>query len=334
VEGTLHLEESEAEVIRKIFDLYTEGTNTVEIAKALAEQGCFRRKGGRWCPSRVAETIRNPFYKGEYQSKWGTIKVIPIVNESTWSYAQQRVKKNTTNSRRRTQREYLVRGLIYCGQCGSRMTAKTHNKKYSYYFCNSGHSTSYLQAKKVDKLVWDLVSDLVQKPKVLRQVILNSQPDSNMEHDIHKEIARLENKLKSKRREKSQILRLYRRSLIQEEDVEQQLQEIKTAEEMITRTKQIEESRLTLINSQKTKLQDLESGLAGLREKISCYTFEQKRELVRLLVPGDRTHRIIADPEFLTVYGVIDFQNLSEVQLPPTGTDFHSGYTPVRKTAK
>ena len=334
-EGVLQVKGRESEVVREIFDRYTNGMNTVEISKGLTEQGCFRRKGGQWCPSRVAETIRNPLYKGEYQSKWGTVKAPSIVDEETWKCAQQRVKTNTTNSKRRTQREYLVRGLIYCGQCGSRMTAKTHNKKYSYYFCYRGHTGPYIRAEKVDAVVWKLVRDLVKDPKVLRRVIACSQPDPGMEHDIRREIVKLENKLGAKQREKSQILRLYRRSLIQEEDVEQQLREIKTAEEMILRTKELEENKLVSFSSGKKKIQDLESGLARLRDDIDQYTFPQRRELVRLHVPGDRTHRIIANPDkILTVNGVIDFQYLGERQLPPTGTDFHSGYRPVRKTAK
>ncbi len=78
---------------------------------------------------------------------------------------------------------------------------------------------------------------------------------------------------------------------------------------------------------EKRKVQGLESALGRLRKDIDKFSFPQKRELLRLIVPGDKIHRIIGNPDkSLDVNGVIDFKRLSEPELQPTGTDLYSGF--------
>ena len=144
---------------------------------------------------------------------------------------------------------------------------------------------------------------------------------------IRRELKRLDRKLKATQREKSPILRLYRKELSSEADLEEQLKEIKTAEEMILATSALEESKLASFHMNKRKIQDLESALGRLRKDIDKFSFAQKRELLRLIVPGDKVHRIIGNPDkSLDVNGVIDFKRLSEPELHPTGTDLYSGF--------
>jgi len=285
-----------------------EGVGPNANSKLLTDRGYYRRKGGQWNPSRVAQVIRNPLYKGEYHSALGTIKTPPIVDDSTWTTAQKRLKANTKNNKRCTKREYLVQGLIYCGGCGSKMTAKTFTrpkgKSFSYYYCPKPGCAPYFPSQKVDGAVWDLTCSLVKDPNVLSRVLV---PDPNEAHTIRTEIEKLEGRLKGKHREKHQILRLYRKGVILEADIEHQLKEISTAEDMIQGTKAIEERKLAALHQQQGQFEALEAGLQRLRVGIGAYTFQQKQDLVRLIVPGDTTHRIIADPHTLTVNGLIDF---------------------------
>ena len=148
----LIVEESEAEVVREIFRLYTEeGISMNEIAYALDGKGYLRRNGARWIPGRISQTIKNPIYKAELfvnrqkagvpvdPSEWIKIPVPPIVDPDTWEAAQKRALTNKTFAKRKVKKEYLLRGLLYCGECGSRLTAKTYlyggRKPYSKYIC-------------------------------------------------------------------------------------------------------------------------------------------------------------------------------------------------------
>ncbi len=184
-------------------------------------------------------------------------------------------------------------------------------------------------AKKADAVVWELIENLITQPDVLKRVLSAERSDKKSEPAIRRELERLDRKLKAKQREKSPILRLYRKELISEADLEEQLKEIKTAEEMMLATRALEESKFAYFHMEKRKIQDLESALGRLRKDIDKFSFAQKRELIRLIVPGDKVHRIIANPDkSLDVNGVIDFKRLSEPddQLHPTGTDLYSGF--------
>ncbi len=198
------------------------------------------------------------------------------------------------------------------------MIAKTftrpRDKSFSYYYCPKPGCAPYFACKKVDDAVWGLTCSLVKDPNVLSRVLV---PDPNEAHTIRTEIEKLEGRLKAKHREKHQILRLYRKGLIPEDDIEQQLKEIQTAEAMIQGTKEIEERKLDSLNQEQDQLQALETGLLALASDIEHYTFQQKQDLVRLIVPGDTTHRIIAERKTLTVNGIVDF-NLPNTLLRKT----------------
>ena len=332
----LIVEESEAEVVREIFRLYTEeGISMNEIAYALDGKGYLRRNGARWIPGRISQTIKNPIYKGELfvnrqkagapvdPSEWIKIAVPPIVDPDTWEAAQKRALTNKTFAKRKVKKEYLLRGLLYCGECGSRLTAKTYlyggRKPYSKYICykrehkkrTGGCVLPSLPSKAADAVVWDLMQGLVKDPSVLKRVLLQSnQKDTRKE--VEATIDDLEKKLHKNQLENDRILRLYRKGMIGDAELKRQLSEIQTAEDMILATKRIEEKKLAALKLGRQKVKSLEKALAGLRQDIDSYTFEQKQQLVRLIVPGD-THRIVANVDkSLTVNGVIDFDQADQ----------------------
>jgi len=332
--GTLLIEEAEAKTIRHLFSCYLTGKSMYHAAQELNAEGLYRRAGIRWTAGQISALLKNTLYKGEFRCKWGSFAVPPIVDVQTWQAARQQAESNTSFAKRRTKHDYLVRGLMYCGCCGFKMIAKTNypkGKPYSYYRCLRNNRTSVcpmptVGAKKADAVVWELIENLITEPDVLSRVLSAEQSDKHSEPAIRTELERLDRKLKAKHHEKSQILRLYRRQLISEADLEEQLQEIKTAEEMFLATRALEEGKLASFHIEKRKIQDLESALGRLRKDIDKFSFEQKRELLRLIVPGDKVHRIIANPDkSLDVNGVIDFKRLSEPVLQPTGTDY-SGF--------
>jgi len=334
-DGALLIEEAEAKTIRRLFSCYLTGKSMYHVAQELNAEGLYRRAGIRWTAGQISALLKNTLYKGEFRCKWGSFAVPPIVDEQTWQAARQQAVSNTSFAKRKTKKDYLLRSLMYCGCCGFRMIARTcypNEKPYGYYRCVRKDRKSAVcpmptvGAKKADAVVWELIENLITQPDVLNRVLNAEQSDKKSEPAIRTELERLDRKLKAKQHEKSQILRLYRKGLISEADLEEQLQEIKTAEEMFLATRALEEGKLASFHMEKRKIQDLESALGRLRKDIDKFSFPQKRELLRLIVPGDKIHRIIANPDkSLDVNGVIDFKRLSEPELQPTGTDY-SGF--------
>jgi len=137
--GNLIIDESEAGVVREIFRLYTDdGISMNNLAYALDGKGYLRRDGSRWTPAKIHRTIKSTIYKGELylnrekarkplpKSEWIKIEVPAIIDSEIWNVAQERAKTNKIFAKRRLKNLYLLRGVIYCGECGSKMTSRTY----------------------------------------------------------------------------------------------------------------------------------------------------------------------------------------------------------------
>lgn len=138
---------ADAPVVRDIFHWYLdEGLNIYQIAKRLNDRQVPRPNGGQWYHKTVSLILRNPHYAGyTTSSRRPVIKSVengaliarrpvsktvtlyegrhePLVSPTRWHEAQRRLAVNPMPPVRRGngQTNAFV-GLLYCGQCGSRM---------------------------------------------------------------------------------------------------------------------------------------------------------------------------------------------------------------------
>ncbi len=154
-EKTLVIDEDEAFVVRKVYDLAIKsGFGCHRIAKTLNTEGFTTRSGAQWSCSAVSNMLNNPIYKGckAYnrtstkgngkrqcrvpESEWTTSERNPdwiIIPEDTWdavrfqrALAAQKQKKqkeyndalpDTVSTRGRL---YFV-GIAFCSECGAKM---------------------------------------------------------------------------------------------------------------------------------------------------------------------------------------------------------------------
>ena len=72
--GTLVVVESEAEVVRRIFDLYLAGNSMEDIAVSLTNANIPSKTGGQWTRQSVCRILHNPLYKGYLQWDGGIYK--------------------------------------------------------------------------------------------------------------------------------------------------------------------------------------------------------------------------------------------------------------------
>jgi site-specific DNA recombinase len=167
----LVIDEAEAEVVRRIFRLFTDGESMLGIAKALnrdripsPQNSRARKQGSQWCPSAIRDILHNEKYKGvyvwnaSYQSehpKSGElIKVkkaahevirlerpeIRIVPDILWDAAAARlarmqdrqVQRVQGGYNRATNRPYLYSGFLYCGECGQKLIVNGLQGKARY----------------------------------------------------------------------------------------------------------------------------------------------------------------------------------------------------------
>lgn len=164
------IEESQAQVVRKIFELYTkEGWSMGAIARHLNEQKVPTCLGkGPWQSASLWGMLRNPAYQGRAaygktqncpsrrthkttrqrggiprrgsgkevdKSQWIEITVPALVSAETFALAQERLAQNRQLSLRNTKEPSLLQGLLVCQQCGyglyrSGTGKRTHRRMY------------------------------------------------------------------------------------------------------------------------------------------------------------------------------------------------------------
>ena len=157
LKSRLEVNPSEADTVRKIFSLYTEGSDgrTVgakQIAQLLNDENVRARGSAKWSKQRVLSIISDSTYIGEYffnrkdaktrrekpRDQWIAIEVTPIVESSVFHKAQ-RIRASHEPSRkpgRTTASPLLLAGLMKCGLCGAAMTLETgKGGGYRYYNC-------------------------------------------------------------------------------------------------------------------------------------------------------------------------------------------------------
>ena len=177
--------EAEAEVVRQVFDRYTEeGWSIGAIARWLNERGIATRKGARWERSTIWGMLRNPAYEGKAcfgkteraerrkitrplrqrggfsprvsasrerpRAEWIEIAVPALVSGSTFALAQEKLQSNKRYAARNTREPTLLQGMLVCSQCGYayyRSSTRTQRRKLYYYRCLGSDDYRYPQGR-------------------------------------------------------------------------------------------------------------------------------------------------------------------------------------------
>ena len=137
-DGHFEILESEAAVVREIFERSAAGEQYARILEDLKARGVPTRRGGQWRPCTLRVILLNEVYKGVYH--FGDVRVeggVPrIVDDELWEGAQKRLE--AAKGTRVYSATYLFTGKIRCGLCGEPMTGKTGTGRsgtYAYYIC-------------------------------------------------------------------------------------------------------------------------------------------------------------------------------------------------------
>ena len=176
---------AEAELARSVFEHLAAGSSTIKEARRMNELGVFpgrrystkvvRMKRSTWFPSRINAMVRNPVYKGVHcvEKRSGTIerRVAALVSADLWQAAQDAIRANRSCEPGRPSTPHLLRGLIFCDDCGlgfaaTRISNSKDNWRGVYYRCSGQIGTvepdpelrckaKMVPGPSIEQLVWD-----------------------------------------------------------------------------------------------------------------------------------------------------------------------------------
>ena len=182
--------------LTQAFKLYSTGNFSVQaLSNHLYELGLRSATGGQVGVSLLAYCLRDPLYIGKVSWK-GIIyegKHTPLIDEATFNLCQEVMTAHNQNASRQRVHNYLLRGFVFCADCGRRLWADKHVKKngliFEHYYCKTCSKGSYVTVSDLEKEVEDwfhaiqisesYAKELVEKAKhILEDFRHNSDNES------------------------------------------------------------------------------------------------------------------------------------------------------------
>ncbi len=254
VNKRLQINNSEAEIIKLIFNLYAQkGMDTVSVADYLTMSGYptpLSKRGKKnaaavWYGSTVWSILTNSSYTGVYlygknkpADKQQTFLCPVIIDRQQWEAAQAKLKSNSFNARRNAKRDYLLRGIIRCGNCGRKYCGDGSRRKgrNHYYRCTGNSSfrgklvpkcsSKSVRADVIEKIVWEDILNFIQKAEQVQQKLLSMINSAELPAGRTDELWALKKLTTGKMQERNRVLALFRKGLITEQEAEAQLTDI------------------------------------------------------------------------------------------------------------
>jgi site-specific DNA recombinase len=216
------IKESEAEVIRMIFDWYVYGEDRKPlsmhaIAAKLSKMGIptpgesrplttqRKRKPGMLNHYAISRILGNEAYTGTwyYGADNIPVSIRPIVERDLYDQAQAQRERNRQNSPRNAKRKFLLRRMVRCG-CGCNLVM----------IGNTGrHGTRYYRSR--EKIVEGLEKPRCQRRKMIRadvleyaawEWLLNAITNSDELEEEMREAQRLEQESKEPKRDRLAVV--------------------------------------------------------------------------------------------------------------------------------
>ncbi len=134
------IDESKSEIIKFIFNEYAKDTSIRDIIAMLDKRGITNNLGKSFNENTIYRMLSNPKYTGIfYCDEVAYDNTFPaIIDKELFDLVQKRIKSNKYGCKS-LREKYLLRGKLYCGYCGSTITAETGTSRpgivVSYYKC-------------------------------------------------------------------------------------------------------------------------------------------------------------------------------------------------------
>lgn len=294
--GTWSLVPEEVTIYRKIASLYLEGNSTNGIALLLNRQSVPSSMGKLWTSGTIRELLHSRGAIGEYTCFGKTIPIPPVLDVDTFKHVNEALTTARTYHGAPPREPRLLGGLMICAHCGSGI--HVHHRgtgKPRYYWCGSSHPNhltkpNYVRppcamiahrADDLDAQVWVEVQRMLSDPSALSR----AQGNASKGDDSESRITAAEKKLQGLDREQQSVMRLYRRGLASESDLEKQLLEIQKLRKAEEQELTIAKAHRDVAESREVLSKDLETRVRQLAGKLAKSDLSHRRELLKALFP-------------------------------------------------
>ena len=202
----LKINEKEANTVRRIFELYSQGHGYKAVVNRVNKEGHKTKRNGEFAVSTVKEILQNPVYIGKIRynvrQDWSKKRrnninpnpILsdgihePIIDVETWNKVQVILKERSKKHNKVYDCEFPLTGILKCPVCGAGMTINRSTAKRKdgtrrineYYSCgnwkNKGTAvcnSNSIRVEVADEYVLNKIMELINDESILRKVIDN-----------------------------------------------------------------------------------------------------------------------------------------------------------------
>ncbi len=242
----LTINEEEAQVVRRIFDLYANQQMGIRrISQTLLDEGFTSRKGNAFNVLTIRHILCNPKYKGWYcanksqtvdyrnkrkifldEDEWVMYpdpSIPAIVPEELWNRANALYKRRSEQMRQHQSaaefhNRYPYSGKIICGEHGTsfhRQVLKSAGGNKEVWQCRvyrdkgrAACSAPQLRTAELDQIMAHIFNQLAQNKQAIMEAVVTVLQSVPDEHDYAQDIRRMEGELSSIKAKKDRLLEM------------------------------------------------------------------------------------------------------------------------------
>ena len=325
------IEPKEADVVRMVFDwLIKDGMKLRAIQQRLIRLGIPTRKGKAWWQrSTLYRIVTDETYAGRWyynkhmdapaktkaggtiqilkpKEQWIPVEVPAIISREAFEAAQRQLAKNRELCSRNTKRDYLLSGLLVCGNCGYKLGARTTGGR-TYYCCSSKSGNNRprscfaknIRADSLEPMVWGTVSHLLSQPKLISEQVKNQEQHPAGAY-LEATLDRVSQAIERKEIEADRMLDAYKIGAIDLPTLKRKMDAINSEKASLSEEQARFESELHKAQAQELNDEKLYQFCQSLPTTLTNLDFEDKRQILREVID-----RIVVDGDDLTIYGII-----------------------------
>lgn len=205
--------DAEANIVRKLFHDYVNGSNIKDLVAWLKDNGIRSHRGAVFSFGRVSEMLRNKKYIGlcSYSGEVYDNIIPAIIDQETFNRAQIKLSENVHKSgRERAGEKFILSGKLICADCGALMIGESGT-------CRNGEIHYFYKCGRKKKNSKNCNSHAVRKniieEHVFKEIVRTMQDESFLKRvakqavEVHNKEIKESRELKIKTKQLSEVER-------------------------------------------------------------------------------------------------------------------------------
>lgn len=315
----LKINEKEANTVRRIFELYSQGHGYKAVVNRVNKEGHKTKRNGEFAVSTVKEILQNPVYIGKIRynvrQDWSKKRrnninpnpILsdgihePIIDVETWNKVQVILKERSKKHNKVYDCEFPLTGILKCHVCGAGMTINRSTAKRKdgtrrineYYSCgnwkNKGTAvcnSNSIRVEVADEYVLNKIMELINDESILRKVIdnINNNKSTKLK-PILEQLEQINKDIEKLIDKKSKNIELFEDGILDKSELSTRVKSINDDIEKLKYREQELKQDLQLAEGDPIPFEIVNEVMKKFKEVFfEMSTSQQRKQLIHLLV--------------------------------------------------